>query len=254
MKKRVAIIGFGRFGRLLAELMQADYDVAIVDNNADAQEAAKQMGLTPIPFALLTQADVIFLAVPIAALEGVLQQLQPIAHKDQTVIDICSVKVYPAKLMQRYLPDCQTLASHPLFGPDSAKHGLKGLKIVLCPLSIKKANLRTWQSFWKKYGVQVLEKTPEEHDKDMIYSLGFTHALARMIDHMNIPDLTLTTRNYEAIRQVAELSLNDTPQLYHDMLYYNPFFSQMKSQLKAAAAETLNSLDMIAEELEQITD
>src|SRR3546814_15732310 len=75
--------------------------------------------------------------------------------------------------------------------------------------------------------------TPGEHDRDMVYSLAFTHTIARVIDGMNIPDIKLTTKNYEAMQREAELSVKDTDQLYYDMLYCNPYLATLAEQVIA---------------------
>ena len=246
--KKIAIVGFGRFGRLLAELTKNSFDVWIVESDKTAAAAAREQGFSLLPFEQLGEVEAIFLAVPISALEDVLQKLAPLVGEQQVVIDLCSVKVHPAELMQKYLPHSQTLASHPLFGPDSARHGLEGLRIVLCPLNISDENLQIIKDFWQQKGVEVIQETPEAHDRDVIYSLGLTHILSRLIEGMHIPDLTFTTKSFRALKEVAELSANDTEQLFHDMLYYNPYLSAMREQLHAATVKAFAAVDRIADE------
>jgi prephenate dehydrogenase len=250
MKQKVAIVGFGRFGQLLASLVKDEFDTAIVEIDEKLQVLAKKQDFIVIPFELLGKADVIMLAVPIGAMEDVLQQLAPLVGKDQVVMDFCSVKAHPAKLLKKYLPAAQTIASHPLFGPDSAKSGLEGLQVAFCPLHAKKSTVTFWKEFWQKKGVEVRETTPEAHDRDAAYSQAFTYSLARLILSAEIPKLVFSTRSFEAIKQVADLSANDTDQLYHDMLFYNPYFKEMKAKLEAAATKTLASLETVARELE----
>lgn len=246
--KQVAIVGFGRFGQLLARILGDEFDVVVVESDGELRVAAKEQGYKVVPLQDVAKADVVFLAVPIANLASVLKQLASIVRKEQIVMDVCSVKVYPAKLMQQYLPDAQTLATHPLFGPDSARTGLNGLKLAFCPLNIDKKNLTFWQKFWEGKGVEVIQTTPEVHDHDMIYSLGLTQTLARVIGRMDLPNMSLTTKGFDAVKKVADFSLSDTDQLYHDMLYYNPYFQEMKQRLAKASAKTLHQLDHISEE------
>ena len=59
--------------------------------------------------------------------------IAPLLSPDALVIDVCSVKEYPVRLMKELLPErVSILATHPMFGPDSAAHALQGRKIVLC--------------------------------------------------------------------------------------------------------------------------
>ncbi len=246
---KIAIVGFGRFGQLLAHMLRPAFDIAIVEADPERQAQATQQGLSVIPSILLKQADVIFLAVPISALEDALKALGPLVHKDQTVMDVCSVKVYPAKLMKKYLKDCQTIASHPLFGPDSASDGLQGLQLALCPLKAQPETVRFWRKFWEEQGLKVYETTPEAHDHDMVYSLAFTQTIARLVQRMEVPELKLTTTSTEAIQRVSDLALKDTDQLYHDMLRYNPYFPELKAALTKATKLTLQQLDTIQKEI-----
>lgn len=248
MNKQIGIIGFGRFGQLLANLLKPDFTVRIVESDGEKQTTAKKQGFEIVSLAALKDADTIWLAVPISEIESVLKRLAPIISKSQTVMDVCSVKVYPARLMRQYLTNCQTIATHPVFGPDSTKQGLDGLKMALCPLAADKQTVQFWQDFWKGKGIEVIQTAPEKHDRDMIYSLAFTQTLARLVGQMEIPDLLLTTRNFEAVKTVTDLSLNDTDQLYYDMLRYNPYFPEMKAGFLKAANETLKQLDEIAGE------
>lgn len=246
--KKTTIIGFGRFGQLLASLAKDSFDVSIVENLKVKREQASAQGFNVIDIGKIGEADFIFLAVPISNLETVLEKIAPIVQSNQVVIDICSVKVYPASLLKKYLPHCQTLASHPLFGPDSAQHGLSNLQVVLCPLKVEPENLKIIESFWQQTGAQVIFATPEEHDKDSVYSQAFTYSVAHLIQSMKLPKLRFTTKSFRDIKEVSDLSSNDSPQLFHDMLLYNPYFHEMKQQLEDAVSETLSQLEAVSEE------
>lgn len=246
--KKIAIIGYGRFGELLARLAKDSFDVAVIETNEQRQEQARSHGLTVIPLALLPRANFIFLAVPISALDDTLQTIAPLVSKEQVVIDLCSVKSYPAQLLQKHVGHCQLLASHPMFGPDSAKKGLEGLQVALCPLSINETNLKIIKDFWRRLGCEVVRTTPDEHDRDNAYSLAFTHSIAKIIINTGIPDITFQTRSFKDITEVAALSSKDTDQLFHDILFYNPYFPEMKAKLISSINQTIVSLESIEQE------
>lgn len=241
----MTIVGFGRFGQLFADLAKSDFEISILEVDSNLNDQAQTSGYKTVSLNEVKDADIICLAVPISKIEETIKSVMPLVKMNQLVMDVCSVKVYPSKLMKKYLDGCQTLATHPLFGPDSAKGGLTGLKIALCPLNISKVNLDFWKYFWESRGVDVIITTPEKHDKESIYSQGFTYTIARVINNMHIPNLTFTTKSYEAIKRVADLSANDTEQLFHDMLYYNPFFKDMKKKFEKAIIETSKKIDSI---------
>jgi prephenate dehydrogenase len=246
--KKAAIIGFGRFGQLLADLMKDVFEISVVEPDMTKGELATARGFKLMPLSSLGDADFVFLAVPISAVEGIIKDIAPLVAEHQTVVDGCSVKVYPANLMKKHLQHCQTIASHPLFGPDSAGKGLHGLKMVLCRLNVSDENFDLWRDFWVSKELEVIESTPEEHDKDSVYSQAFTYSIARIILAMKIPDLRFTTRSFNAIKEVAALSANDSDELFHDMLHYNPYFPEMKVRLEKAISTTLDRLKTIENE------
>lgn len=243
--EKAAIIGYGRFGGLLASLAIQNFEVTVIESNQERAQVARSKGYNLAEFDAVAEADLIFLAVPISEFEQTVQRLAPLVTNRQVVSDLCSVKVYPTRLMQKYLPNAQLLGSHPMFGPDSAKKGLEGLQVAVCPLSISPEKLQVVTDFWRSHKLTVIETTPENHDKDSVYSQAFTYTMARTILHMNLPEITFKTRSFNAITEVAALSANDSEQLFHDMLYYNPYFADMKTQLAGAIAETDAILEQI---------
>ena len=65
---------------------------------------------------------------------------------------------------------------------------------------------------------------------------------------MHLADVKLTTRSFNDITDVARLSANDSDQLFHDMLFYNPYFQTMKQDLIASIGLTMDKLSQIEEE------
>ena len=248
--KKIGVVGFGRFGSLLAKLATGTFDVHVVEPDSAHSQSAQAAGYKLIEFSSLGEMDIIFLAVPISNLKDVIERLAPLVDEKHVVVDICSVKVYPALLMKQHLTRSQLLATHPMFGPDSAKLGLKGLQVAFCPIAIDDENAKVIEDFWRSYGVDVIKTTPEEHDQDAAYSLAFTHSISRVIIGMDAPELTFTTRSYNAIMEVAKLCANDSEQLFHDMLVYNPYFIDMEKKLESSFETTERKLDEF--ETEQI--
>jgi prephenate dehydrogenase len=184
------------------------------------------------------------LCVPISALESVVQQAKTYLRPGALVIDTCSVKVHPAEVMQRECPQTvELLATHPLFGPDSTKSGLAGLRIVFCPLRINPARLQFWQHFWQRQSVEVINKTPDEHDRLAAYSQGITHLLGRVLGELDLHAGDISTRGFESILGVIEQTTNDTWELFHDLHHYNPYTRQMRDEIVQAFNRIVAKLD-----------
>lgn len=248
---KAAIIGFGRFGELLANISKNTFDLSIVESNQKRRELAITNGFKLLDFNSVAESELIFLAVPISEIENTVERLSTVVDKRHTVIDLCSVKVYPAQLMQKYLTKSDLLAAHPMFGPDSAKDGLEGLQVAFCPLRIAPSKMQVVKQFWEKLGATVIVTTPEQHDKDAVYSQAFTYSMAQIILQTNLPPVNFRTRSFDSLARVAELSANDSEQLFHDMLFYNPYYSSMKTQLQNAISSTMQKLDAIEAEQNQ---
>ena len=114
---RVSIIGFGRFGAMLHSLLSKGFEVDVFDknsiDNSDVNEVSLENAL---------QNETIFIAVPIRDFENLVKDISKKISSGKTVIDVCSVKVFPKKVMLDNLSnETDIIATHPLFGPDSLK-------------------------------------------------------------------------------------------------------------------------------------
>jgi prephenate dehydrogenase len=125
----VGVYGLGRFGAFWAELLSRHFPVTAWSRNPDRPVPP---GVKRVSLPELFEADVVWLCPAISSLEEVLTEIAPLVRPGQVIADTCSVKIVPAQLMERFLPPhARLLATHPMFGPDSAKAGLEGLPVVL---------------------------------------------------------------------------------------------------------------------------
>lgn len=186
----VCILGFGAFGQLAARYLTPHADLSIHDRSAQAARAASALGYRVIDHPRDITADIIILAVPVPALEGCLRDLAPHLRPGQLVIDTCSIKQQPAQLMQALLPgDVDILATHPMFGPQSARGGLAGCQMVICP--IRGDGWRRLAAFLRlRFGLEIVVATPEEHDRQAAMTQGLTHLLARALPMLGAPPVS----------------------------------------------------------------
>ncbi|HEX4047336.1 MAG TPA: prephenate dehydrogenase/arogenate dehydrogenase family protein, partial [Elusimicrobiota bacterium] len=110
------LIGFGRIGRLLAKHFARDAKIFVSDVKLDAR-AVRALGATPATLAQACAQDVVVLCVPMAAFEGVARSIKGLLKPGALVVDVCSVKEHPVRVMKRCLPkNVGLLATHPNFG------------------------------------------------------------------------------------------------------------------------------------------
>jgi prephenate dehydrogenase len=156
----IGIVGFGRFGRLAARYLAVDCTVRAYDPGARAQDV-ESTGAQLVSLEATAQSDVVILAVPISSLQQVLGQVKPHLKPESLVVDVCSVKEAPVRWMQELLPpQTAILATHPMFGPDSAAESLLGCKIVICPVRIEPARCEAIRRYLAAKGLVVVETSP----------------------------------------------------------------------------------------------
>ena len=78
----VSIIGFGRFGRLLAEILKPDFDVAVYSRRDIRKELAHD-GYRAVGLEESMDGDAVFFAVPISSFEEVVRQAEPFIRRAQ---------------------------------------------------------------------------------------------------------------------------------------------------------------------------
>lgn len=241
----IGVYGLGRFGSFWLAAVRANTDPSI-------RVIATSRNPHPVPEgtefvdedSFLSQCDVIFFTVAISAFESVLDHVRGRLKKDALVMDTCSVKAYPAKWMESRLSgdEVSIVATHPMFGPDSGRNGLKGLPMVLCPVRVSQQKLEKLESVFSSWGLKVLVMSPLEHDKEAAYSQGVTHFVGRTLREMGLGKTEIATSGYKALMTIVDQTCNDPMQLFYDLQHYNPYAREMRLSLQFATEKILNKL------------
>ena len=206
--KSVGIIGFGRFGQFASNCLRKQFKVFVTDFQ-DKKNEANKIGVTYTSLEKCSKKDIIILCVPISEFEKVLRQIVPFLKKG-------------ALIMEKLIPkDCECIGTHPLFGPDTAKNGLNGKKIVLCP--IKTTCYPQVQKYLKSLGLNVITTSPEEHDKQMAKSLALVHLLGNVILRTGMGKVEMSTPTHEMFIKLVDIVKNESDQHFSDMQKHNKF-------------------------------
>ena len=166
----IGIIGYGRFGKVLANILQKGFSLRI----HDIEEKESISNVNFITLEKVLEEKIIFIAVPINQFKNLIQKISKVIENDRTIIDVCSVKIHTSRVMLKYLPkNIGIISTHPMFGPDSILTNQK-LKMMMH----KTRDCYNHYPFWKKYfndqNSNVLDMTPEEHDKLAANTQGIT--------------------------------------------------------------------------------
>lgn len=236
-RRTVGIIGFGRFGQLVAKALTPLFDVYVCASHDRSDEAAR-IGCTFCTLEECSRQENVILCVPISAMESALGRVCPHLVEGATVYDVCSVKTYPCRWLEKNVPEqCRIVGTHPLFGPDTAKNGLCGHKVVVC--NPRDAPIGDVCSFLESLGLVVILSSPEDHDREMARSLALIHFLGRSLSVIGVCDVTISTVTHERLLEIVEITNNDSSQLLIDMHVYNPFAAGVRKKM----ISELRSLD-----------
>lgn len=243
-EKSIGLFGYGQFGRFfalyLAQLGAVKvYDPLVLQEQtgtgvevvATAQEAAK--------------SDVLVFAVPLNQLDALLTLIQDSVPASSLLFDVTSVKVTPLSILQSHFPNNQILGTHPIFGPQSGKDGIKGLPIVLCNESWGTVNDEWLKRFFADdLGLRIIEKTAEEHDREMAYVQGLSHLIGRALSEMEIPPVDSATKSYEHLLELRNLLKDDSWELFETIQNGNPSAEAVRLEF----VEKINRLEKKLEE------
>ncbi len=219
----IGIIGFGRFGKLAARYLAEDYDVC-VHTRADKASEIEAIGARPVSLEEACRQRIVIPCVPISIFRDFLKQIKGLINPDALIVDVCSVKEYPIQWMEEILPDTVSiLATHPMFGPDSAADSLEGRKICLCKVKINDSQYRKIRIYLRSKGLVVIEATAKEHDEQIATSLALTHLIGRTLSESGATQLDIDTEGYKRLLHILEVVERDTWQLFTDMHHYNPY-------------------------------
>ncbi len=230
----IGIIGFGRFGRVLADVLKREFKI-IVFSRPKPKNFPKNPKVNLRSLKETAGCKIVILAVPISVFAQVIKEINPYLKKGSLVVDVCSVKKYPVRIMEKYLPkEIEILATHPLFGPDSIKNGLNGLKIVLFPVRIKKQKYNQIKKWIRKQGLKIIEISPEEHDKLIAKTQAITHLIGRILEKMKINKTLIDTPSFQKLLEIKEVVCGDSWQFFKDIQRFNPYPKKVREDFKRA--------------------
>jgi len=228
--KKIGIIGFGRFGKVLAQILQKGFEVVIYD--PIPQQQFESVTFNSLENVL--KVETIFLCVPIRNLKNIVQDISTKLNPNSTVIDVCSVKIYPKGIMENYLPqNIGYIATHPMFGPDSFQTN-KNLKIMAFPERDVQNQYDFWHQFFSGQGIDMIKIDADTHDKLAANSQGITHFIGRSLKEFGAKRSKLDTQGYRNLLDLVDQTCNDTWELYEDLQNYNPYTKLMIKQINKA--------------------
>ena len=127
--------------------------------NQDSQEKnlITILGIRNVLHMKILECFLVFIAVPIRSFKTVVQEIAQYKLYNTTIVDVCSVKIYPVGIMENYLPDhVGIIASHPHFGPDSYSP-FRELKITLCQVRDTYKRYNELKEFFESRSISIIK-------------------------------------------------------------------------------------------------
>ncbi len=235
----IAILGFGRFGRALADL------VRLAGHGVRAHDPGVPEATAPTAEAAVSGADVVVLAVPVGILPDVLAEIRPLLGPDQLVIDVGSVKQRPIEAMERTLGvEVPWIGTHPLFGPASLARGERLLDVVVCPNPLHPAAQPRIRELLESIGCRVVETDAETHDRLMARTHAMAFFLAKGLLELGIDDQApFSPPSFKAMARTVETVRSDAGHLFASIQLDNPHAATVRRRF-------IDALQNIDEELE----
>ena len=262
---KTAILGAGKMGVWFVKFCRENGEqVILADRNEEKlARLGKEFEVETANFAeAVKKADNIIICVSISAFADVVKKIAPCVREGQTVVDICSVKEEPVKIMHRYIKKGVVLGTHPVFGPGSK--GVRNKAYILTPTNAKeKAFAEKYRTWLEKVGARVFVMSPKKHDELMSVVLGFPHflglvacdTLLEQADYAETKNVAGTT--YRMLFTLAEATALENPELFSSLQLGLPEIRKIEKVFIEKAREWLTLIKQgdpaaIAAKMEQM--
>jgi prephenate dehydrogenase len=242
----IALIGYGRFGAFLAQLLLKHTPCNIVVITRQKPPQLQNSRLTFGTWKNLATADVIIPTVAMSAFEEVIKKIAPLAKPGAIVIDVCSVKCWPVEVMLNHLPTTVSiLATHPMFGPDShaKNHGLLNLPIMLHPVRIADDMYQALKQWCLSLGLNVIELTPTEHDQYAAFTQAYSFLIGTITKRMQLQKTPIDTWWHTLLMEQSTAITSDSAQLFLDIQTKNPYATLMRQRFADVTKQLLTEID-----------
>ncbi|MFI4926339.1 MAG: prephenate dehydrogenase [Burkholderiales bacterium] len=199
MFEQLGLIGCGLMGGSFAMAMKRAGLVKRVvgySKSPSTTERARQMGVIDVeaPSALLavSGADIVLLAVPVAATEATFKAIRHLVTANMLVMDVGSTKRDVVDAAQRVLRDhvASFVPAHPIAGKEvsGVEHAdpdlYQGKQVILTPTErTLPAHVRRAQELWEGLGCHVHQMSPESHDAAFAAVSHLPHLIAFALMH-----------------------------------------------------------------------
>lgn len=239
MIERLCIVGVGLIGGSLAKDLRRlglVGEVVGCSRKRANLERARELGIVDSyaldPVDAVAGADMVVLAVPLGAMEGVLGAMRPGLDARAVITDVGSAKVsvlHGARAVFGEVPG-NFVPAHPIAGTEhsgveAAIEGLfRGRRVILTPVEATRPDaIERVRAMWEAVGAEVLLMDPIHHDEVLAATSHLPHMLAyTLVDMLGSMEERVEMFRYAAggFRDFTRIASSD-PQMWHDICVAN---------------------------------
>lgn len=239
MFEQLGLIGCGLMGGSFALAMkQAGLVKRVVgySKSPSTTDRARQLGVIDVeaPSALLAVAgaDIVLLAVPVAATEATLKAIKHLVTPQMLIMDVGSTKADVVQAARQALRDQvgSFVPAHPITGREvsGVEHAeaelYSGRQVILTPTErTLTAHLQRAQALWTALGCRVQSMSPESHDAAFAAVSHLPHMLAfAMMNSITAQTEgdTFLSLGGPGFRDFTRIAASD-PKMWRDILLAN---------------------------------
>jgi prephenate dehydrogenase len=237
--QRLCIIGVGLIGGSLARALRNANAVAeVVGCGRDTSHLKKAQALGVIdryetdPAEAVKGADIVVLAVPLGAMQGVMERIAPVLTKACILTDVGSAKgsvVEAAKQAFKGVPPT-LIPGHPIAGTEksgveaSYAELFQNRRVILTPTETSATEaVQKVCAMWEVCGAKVVEMGVVHHDEILAATSHLPHMLAyALVDTLARMDDSQEIFEFAAggFRDFTRIASSD-PEMWHDICLAN---------------------------------
>ena len=263
----IGFVGYGSFGQYLSKKMSTRHKVRCIDpldkvcvlfymshyvtidllfNDIlfiTQTKEAEENGVDYYPMYemshFLNDLDVVVVTVPMIELEETMELLPIEKLRHKLVVEACPLNVYPRTVLSRVLPsDADILCTNPMFGPAITDNKPTDLSLDGLPFVYEKVRIADTRrvdcflSIFERARCQMVEMSAEDHDAYVADAEFVTHLTGRLLDKNLLSATPVSSREYSALCNVADMTANDTFDLFYGMFKYNDRAKELLNKMR----------------------
>lgn len=192
----VTIIGFGLIGSSIARALKkhdAARQIICADNSDAVCATVRSLGVADVATTDIAgsvkEADLVFVCVPMGAIESVVAEIAPNLKAGAIVSDVGSVKGLVEGVFKKHLPaGVHGIPGHPIAGTEHSgpEAGFAELfvgrwYIMTPPQDADRAAVEKLGALWAKFGSNIEEMEANHHDQTLAITSHLPHLIAYTI-------------------------------------------------------------------------